>query len=224
MQWIDRFDLFLFDFDGLLVDTESLHYQAYVNMCAKNGEILDWDFSTFLSIAHKNGNALKEAIYGTFPDLQQKDWKDLYEEKKQYYMELLQHGKVELMPGVYSLLEELEKKNKKRCVVTNSTLPQTNGMKVQHKILRTIPHWITREDYIEPKPHPECYLRAIDLYGEKGDRIIGFEDSLRGIKALLKTPAKPVLVCPPHYPLLETSLDAMVQYFPALDEIPETNW
>ena len=29
MKWVDRFDLFLFDLDGLLVDTESFHYKAY---------------------------------------------------------------------------------------------------------------------------------------------------------------------------------------------------
>ena len=32
MRWISEYQLFLFDLDGLLVNTEELHYQAYKNM------------------------------------------------------------------------------------------------------------------------------------------------------------------------------------------------
>ena len=49
MQWIHDFQLFLFDFDGLLVDTEHLHYQAYVNMLSKHGYKLELNFGNFLS-------------------------------------------------------------------------------------------------------------------------------------------------------------------------------
>lgn len=221
MQWIDYFDLFLFDCDGLLVNSEPLHYQAYRNMCEKRGLVLPWDFSTFLSIAHKDGTALQEAVTAEFlqKGIEIPEWKILYREKKEQYQSLLDHGKISLMPGVHLLLSILEKKKKKRCVVTHSPLVQIEAIRSQHEILQTIPHWITREDYAQPKPDPECYLRAISLFGEKGDHIIGFEDSLRGVKALLGTPAQPVLICPAHYPLLEASLSSPVVYAPSFDEL-----
>ena len=65
-------------------------------------------------------------------------------------------------------------------------------------ILRTIAHWITRADYTHPKPSPEGYLKAIALYGLPEDRVIGFEDTFKGFKALAATKAYPILICPAH--------------------------
>lgn len=218
MNWIHKFQLFLFDFDGLLVNTEHVHYQAYINMLAAHGCMLDWDFSTFCSLAHLNAEALKQQIYAQFPDLDP-DWGRLYGEKKRIYFDLISSGKVELMPGVKPLLQALNKAQIVRCVVTNSLFEQIERLRAQHPVLQTIPHWITREDYEKPKPDPECYLRAIQLYGKKGGRVIGFEDSIRGVRALEQTPAQAVLICPSHHPLLEMGLSKETLHFESLADI-----
>jgi HAD superfamily hydrolase (TIGR01509 family) len=218
MDWIQHFQLFLFDFDGLLVNTEHLQHQAYVNMLEKRGHHLDWSLPQYCSVAHLNATALREALYVKFPDLDP-NWQMLYEEKKQMYQELLGSGKVELMPGVLRLLEKLAKVGIQRCVATHSRFEQIQAIRAQLPILQTIPHWITREDYGEPKPHPECYLRAIQLWGKPGDRIVGFEDSIRGLHALQKTPALPILVCPSHNPVLEVVAEGAI-HFETFEAIP----
>ena len=212
MQWISNFQLFLFDFDGLLVDTERLHYQAYINMMRKRGYSLDWSFRYYCSIAHADATAIKNALYAKFPDLDP-NWTLLYEEKKEEYLELLASGKVELMPGVESLLCLLEEKKIQRAVVTHSFLAQTLLIRSHLPILDSIPNWVTREDYDKPKPNAECYLKAIGRYGKSGDRIIGFEDSVRGLQALKGTPALPILICPSDHPLLSGALDGGALHF-----------
>ncbi len=216
MDWIHRFQLFLFDFDGLLVSTEHIHYQAYMNMLAKHGCNARWGFSKFCSLAHLNADALREAIYLEFPKLDP-NWALLYEEKKEIYTDLIASGKIELMPGAEALLFALEKAGISRCVVTNSPLGQIQLIRSSNAALQTIPHFITRENYEKPKPDPECYLLAIRLHGKKGDRIIGFEDSARGFEALKKTPALPVLVCQETHPLLDLSSGAY--HFESLEDI-----
>jgi beta-phosphoglucomutase len=218
--WIKKFQLFLFDFDGLLVNTEHLHFQAYSNLLANRGFQLDWTFAQYLELAHLNASAIREALYIQFPGLP--DWKQLYEEKKQIYAALLSSGKVELMPGVEALLRALAEAQIRRCVVTHSSLPLTQLIRAHHPVLRTIPFWITREDYDKPKPDPECYLRAIQLHGRPGDRIIGFEDSVRGLRALQNTPALPVLICPAHHPLLEMTAEG-IRHFESLEEITDNS-
>lgn len=220
MRWIRDFQLFLFDFDGLLVDTEGLHYQAYVNMMARRGYRLEWSFARYNEMAHLNATAIKEGLYAEFPDLEP-NWDLLYAEKKQAYFDLLATGQIRLMPGVERLLRALEKEKIRRCVVTHSVLEQTLLIRKWLPVLNTIPKWVTREDYDQPKPHPECYLRAIQLYGQPGDQIIGFEDSIRGLQALQGTSALPVLVCPSHHPLLEMALQGNAIYFESLDQIPD---
>ncbi len=218
LDWVSHFQLFLFDFDGLLVNTERLHYQAYMNMLSRHGYSCEWDFGKFCSLAHLNSEALREQIYLDFPDLDP-NWQAVYAEKKECYKELLAQGKVELMKGVEPLLQELSQREIRRAVVTNSPLEQIQIIKKGLPLLQTIPHWITREDYLRPKPDPECYLRAIELYGKRGDRIVGFEDSLRGLKALMGTPALAVLISPLDHPLIDGNLPAGVLHFESLEVV-----
>lgn len=225
IQWINDYQLFLFDFDGLLVNTEHIHFQAYTNTLAYRGYKLDWTFGMFCQAAHLESTGLRDMIYAQFPKLQEQEprWEVIYEEKKKIYLDLIATGKVELMPGVESLLSALHQAKIRRCVVTNSLKDQTDCIKGKLSILKTIDHWVTREEYGKSKPSPECYLRAIELYGQKGDRIIGFEDSIRGLKALLGTSAQPVLICPNHHPQLETIIEPSVVHYEFLDQIPNTH-
>ena len=80
------FNFFLFDFDGLLVNTEPLHYQAYINALAKRGHSVNLSFSNFCELAHYNSSAWREALYAAIPDLEP-NWAILYEEKKGAYLE-----------------------------------------------------------------------------------------------------------------------------------------
>jgi HAD superfamily hydrolase (TIGR01509 family) len=196
MHWIHNYQLFLFDFDGLLVNTEELHFQAYKQMCANRGFILNWDFPRYCTAAHYSHEGLRDQIYAEFPDLYalEPNWDVLYAEKKEAIVDLIRHGAVHLMPGGEKLLLLLRDANIKRCVVTHSPKALVNDIRKQNPILNSIPFWITREDYTHPKPDPESYLLAIERYAQPNDRIIGFEDTPRGLKALMGTSAKPVLV------------------------------
>jgi HAD superfamily hydrolase (TIGR01509 family) len=226
MKWILQYQLFLFDFDGLLVDTERLHYQAYINMCAQRGFKLNWSFHRYSAAAHHKSTDLRDQIYAEFPELYaiEPDWQVLYEEKKRQFLDLIENGAVPLMPGATELLLALQEAGIKRCVVTHSATSLIQRIRKQNPILDTIPYWITREDYTHAKPHPECYQFAIAKLSEPHDHIIGFEDSPRGLHALLETKVKPILVCPPDSPYLEKLLlYPHVSYYPSLDAIQEEN-
>ncbi len=205
MDWINKFDLFLFDFDGLLVDTEGLHFEAYQRLCARYGCNLPWTLDQFFNIAHTSALGIRNEIERLFPQMfGGRSWDALYSEKKSIYQELLQSGNLSLLPGVQPLLEKLAARGKKRCVVTNSTLPQIELVKTHIPVLQTIPYWFTRESYANPKPAPDGYLKALQELKGPQDRVIGFEDSLRGLKSLQQAGVEnTVLICMPTHPQLE---------------------
>lgn len=216
MQWIEQFDLFLFDFDGLLVNTEELHFKAYQEMCRRYGFDLSWTINQFFEAAHFDSAGLKTAIYTRFPDLLKKEprWEVLYAEKKKIYEELLQKGTLTLMPGVEDVLKKLAFQNKKRCVVTNSARVQIELIKMQINVLNTIPHWFTREDYKLAKPAPDGYLTALAELKTEGDRVIGFEDSSRGFQSLKEAGvANRVLICPLDHPQLRGDVAELKQSY-----------
>jgi HAD superfamily hydrolase (TIGR01509 family) len=216
MNWSEQFNFFLFDFDGLLVNTEELHFKAYIEMCKRRGYLLEWSLSDFFSHAHFHASGLKEAIYAEFPALyvEEPRWDVLYMEKKIIYQQLLEEGSLQLMPGVESFLEELAQLNLKRCVVTNSPKIQVDEIKKHLPVLNSIPVWITRECYKKPKPDPDGYQTALKLLGKKGDKTIGFEDSMRGLCALLAAGVdKAVLICPSDHPQRQGEIPKDVDCF-----------
>jgi len=222
MNWISKFQLFLFDFDGLLVNTEALHFEAYQTLCARHGFKLNWDFSTYCGAAHFDATSLREALYAHLPGLYAKQpvWEELYAEKKEIYMELLRQGRLQLMPGVERLLRALQEVGIKRCVVTHSPQEQVDYIRQMIPTLNLIPHWVTREDYLHPKPAPDGYEIAIERFAARGDEMIGFEDSLRGLQALKSTrKTLAVLISSFLHPLF----DAKTPHFSSFSSIPD-NW
>jgi beta-phosphoglucomutase len=183
---LQSIQIVLLDFDGLLVNTEQLHFAAYQRMCSHRGFTLAWSFKEFCDVAHQSATGLKEKIYTDLPALfaQEPNWQILYAEKKAHYLDLLREGSVCLMPGVGRFLSFLEQKKIKRAVVTNSPSEQILQIKAMLPLLSTIPLWITREQYKNPKPSADGYLRALAELSEPGDQVIGFEDTLRGFLAL----------------------------------------
>jgi beta-phosphoglucomutase len=220
MSWLAPFSLFVFDFDGLLVNTEDLHFAAYIEMCRRHGHDLTWDFKRFCKAAHYSSSGLREGIYEEFPDLKtaEPDWMVLYAEKKAIYQDFIEQGKVELLPGVASLLIRLEEQGIGRCVATNSTRKQVETIKKHLPLLQTIPHWTTREDYVLGKPEPDAYLTALKAFDQELVPI-GFEDSLRGIRALQGAGIKPVLVCSGDHPQMDEPLLQGVLHFSSLEGV-----
>jgi beta-phosphoglucomutase len=197
MDWIDSFDLFLFDFDGLLVRTEHLHFRAYQNALFARGLQLPWNMHEYGQRAYFSATALRKGIMELFPAEfdSDKTWGEFYLDKQKEFMRLVEEGHVELMPGVAQLLKELKRLQKTLCVVTHSNLQMIQKVRLQLPLLDLIPHWITREDYKAPKPASDGYNLAMERYLKLGARAIGFEDSIKGLNALIGSRAKPVLIC-----------------------------
>ncbi len=220
-EWIKNFDLFLFDFDGLLVNTENLHFLAYKTMSQKYQIKLNWDFLTYCKYAHSDKPLLKEEIYKKYIAIYNKepDWPSLYKETKEIYLNLLGGSNLSFMPGAEDLLLSLIENNKKVCVVTNSSKCQIDKIKEKLKVLSLIENWITRDDGVDPKPSPEGYLLAKEKLYKENDKIIGFEDTIKGLKALSFLDATKVLVCDPKHPQLKNFKGDNYFYYESLENV-----
>ena len=195
MGWLDEYDLYLFDMDGLLVDTEPLHFEAYKLTLKNKGYILDWTLSQYLSFAHRSSTALKEEITKQFPKiLKDASWEDIYRSKQKIYSDLALKRDVTMMEGAKEILARVKRQNKISCVVTNSPSDHVKILIQKSDDLKLIDQWIVREDYKRAKPDPSCYLLAIEKFGAN-KKCIGFEDSKKGVMALCQTPAQPVWIC-----------------------------
>ncbi|MGM0439493.1 MAG: HAD family hydrolase [Chlamydiota bacterium] len=223
MDYIDKYQLFLLDFDGLLVNTEELHYKAYQQLLANHDYKLPWSFAQYCHIAHYHSDLIRDKIYAEYPALEEEypRWSTLYTEKKQIYSGLVDEGAITLMPGVAEFLGVLKEKNVQHCVVTHS--PKEHIEKIRHQIplLNTIPHWFTREDYGRPKPAPDCCLSAMDFFGVDPQDTVGLDDTPRGIQALLNADVQPIWVTAIDYPDAQDYLRQGVLYYHSLPDLME---
>ncbi len=195
-DWTNRFEVFLFDFDGLLVDTEKLHFESFCTLCSEENYHIPWNFETYCQIAHLNEKALREHTWALFPQLKEKFpvWGDFYGRKKKIYLNLLSSAPLECFPGVPEFLTHLSRLQKKMAVATNSSLSSILKAQGRLPVLELIPVWITREDYEHPKPFPDPYLKALEVLSAGGAPAVGFEDTTRGITSLKRAGVQAVLV------------------------------
>lgn len=219
---IHDYELILLDFDGLLVDTERYHFAAYSELCRKRGFELTWDFSHFCVEAHGKAGGVWDGLAREFPQIfiDEPRKEVLYDEKKQIYIDILKNSELEFMEGAAEFLEMINAMGKKHAVVTNSPRAHIDVIKESLPLLKTIPLWVTREDYAQPKPSPEGYLKAMATLGE--GRAIGFEDTLKGLKALLAAGVDGVLVCPADHKHVPEGVSLGARHFTSLQYFTAT--
>ncbi len=188
-------DLFLFDLDGLLVDTEQLHWTAYQAMCQLFGCTMDWDYPTYLRVAGGSADGIQQRLRREMPQLFiGRTWEDLYAIKKEKFLELLASSSIPLMPGVEQCLSDLVRLGKPMVVVTHSPQIVVERVQGSHRIFDCMAQWISREMYKAPKPAPDGYATACSRMNIAPERAVGFEDTIRGIDALLAAGVVPILV------------------------------
>ena len=191
-------ELYLLDLDGLLIDTEKLHYQAYREMCRHHGGHLPWSFEQYAAVS-QSAQSLEIAILTAVPQLQRGglSWYQLYQHKQDIVRSLIARGNIGWMPGAENLLRWLDTHGAVRCVVTNSSQLLVPLLQDQCPLLKTIPKWFTREMYLESKPAPDGYLTALRWHGIDPKGALGFEDSLKGMRSLCAAKVEGVWVQEP---------------------------
>jgi HAD superfamily hydrolase (TIGR01509 family) len=193
----DNFDLFLFDLDGTLINSEDIHHNAYNNAFSFFNLNVSLSFEDYCKYSHINDKSMEQFLLSITNEI---TYDQFYLKKKKFYIELINND-VQLLDGVEDFLNILFSKNKKTCIVTNTNKESLDCIIKKLPILSKINYFITKDDYINKKPDPECYLMALNLFKECKNPI-GFEDSYKGYISLKKSNITSVFVNNTNYPLL----------------------
>ena len=163
----------LFDFDGVVVDTEP----QYTLFWDEKGKKYHPEIPNFGH--HIKGQTLIQ-IYKQFfrePEgLQDEITRQLLD------YELTMH--FEYIDGVVDFMKELREKGVKLAIVTSSNDAKMANAYREHPELKTMVDFIVTADRVtHSKPHPECFLLGAEMLGVERDNCIVFEDSFHGIEA-----------------------------------------
>ena len=163
----------LFDFDGVVVDTEPQYTLFWDEKGKKyHPEIPDFGH-------HIKGQTLIQIYKQYFrqPEgLQDEITRQLLD------YELTMH--FEYIDGVVDFMKELREKGVKLAIVTSSNDAKMANAYREHPELKSMVDYIVTADRVtHSKPHPECFLLGAEMLGVEKDDCIVFEDSFHGIEA-----------------------------------------
>lgn len=178
----------LFDNDGVLVHTEPFYYKA--NLIALE-EFFDvtLTFEEYMKIMANGTTVWQKALDKGFS---LDDIETARNKRNSYYQNFLQTKNI-LIDGVKETLKELSKDYKMGIVTTSRRV----DFEIIHKnlgITDFMEFVLCEEDYNYAKPHPEPYLKGLELFGAKKEETIVVEDSQRGLTSAFKAGIECVIV------------------------------
>lgn len=163
----------LFDFDGVLMDTETQYSRFWDETGRKFVNI-----EGFGSII--KGQTLVQIFGKHFAGHSQEELRAIEDAINDYERNMV----YDFITGAREFLAELKKAGVPTAIVTSSNNMKMAQVYKAHPDLHTLVDAIlTSEDFSKSKPDPECFLKGMERLGGTPDTTVVFEDSIHGITA-----------------------------------------
>jgi len=203
----------VFDLDGVIVDSEALHYAAYMAVLQSFGVQVTADEYAAHWTATGRGPEYAVQTYALPVDAH-----TLRALKDPVYHDILRQ-RAALMPGATAALVRLQP-HAALAIATNSNRQDVAFVLDHFNLRQFFTTVVTREDYAEAKPSPDAYLTAATRVGAAPGACVVVEDSYRGILAAHRAGAVVVAIPNPFTRGSDFSLAAEVLH--SLDELTAT--
>jgi HAD superfamily hydrolase (TIGR01509 family) len=179
----------IFDFDGVIADSEPLQYEAYSRVLRAFGVAVTREEYSREWIAAGRGPeyAVDRFRLPLTPE-------EVKRRKEPIYHELLR-ARVTLMPGAREALQRLAP-HFPLALATNSGEADTCFVLDRFELRGYFTALVTRERYREPKPAPDAFLAAAAALGRDPRRCVVIEDAYKGIVSAARAGCASIAV--PH--------------------------
>ena len=172
---------FIFDLDGVIVDTAKYHYLAWQKIANE----LNIDFT------HEHNELLKGVSrvrsldiileLGKVSASQEDKNRWLVQKNEEYLSYLVDMDENEILPGVFPVLKFLKEKDQP--IALGSASKNARPILQKTGVLSYFDAIVDGNDVTNAKPDPEVFLIAAQLLGTKPKDAFVFEDSVAGVQA-----------------------------------------
>ena len=204
----------LWDMDGVISDSYSLHFAAWREVFAKRSiELTKRDFT------HLFG-ARNDLIIGsvTGRELPERDVRSLVQEKEEAFRHKAT-GRIKPLPGVVRLLNTLRKGNFRLGLVSSAPRENIDLTLSELELAGTFNCIVSGHEVSEGKPSPQIYLLAAERLQATANDCVVIEDSPLGVKAAKSAGMKCLAVINSHHRENLREADAVVDSLENVDLI-----
>jgi len=172
---------FIFDLDGVIVDTAKYHYLAWQKIASRLG----------IDFTHEHNELLKGVSrvrsldiilgLGTVEAAQEDKDKWLVEKNEDYLGYIINMNADEILPDVERILHYLKDNGQK--IALGSASKNARPILEKVGILHFFDAIVDGNDVTNAKPDPEVFLRAAQMLGIAPNESVVFEDAVAGVQA-----------------------------------------
>jgi beta-phosphoglucomutase len=199
----------IFDFDGILVDSEPAHETAFRFACEGVGQTFTHeeylshlvgfdDRDTFRAVEKLRGVRFSEVELGSLNAL-----------KPRGFERAVKEGRVPPFPGSFELLRAAREAGP-IAICSGATRFEIDLVLGHYGLLGLVPIIVSADDVPTSKPSPAPYLLTVQRLGTTPSRCVTMEDTAHGIEAARSAGVKVVGVCHTLPPARLTHADLVV--------------
>jgi HAD superfamily hydrolase (TIGR01509 family) len=167
----------LFDLDGTIAETDSLHLPTWVDALQPYGVEVDEEFYR----DRISGRNTAEIVRELLPDLTDEQGRSIGDAKEASFRK--RASELEPLPGLVDFIERGRERGMKIALVTNAPEENVEAILLALK-LRDLFDVVVLADEVEAvKPDPAPYGAALEKTGIQAERALAFEDSVSGISS-----------------------------------------
>lgn len=175
----NRFRAVIFDMDGVLVDSEPVHFESTVRVMAKfDLPFTDADNRRFIGSTDRVMFNTLIAQHSLTDPIE-----NLIEMRKAIYLELIQNGTLVWREGIRDLVAELAERQHTLAVASSGLKRIIEYTLKRGEIRHHFGAVVSADDIPAPKPSPEIYLEAAKLIGVDPALCAAIEDTDVGVRA-----------------------------------------
>lgn len=176
----------IFDFDGLIVDTETAITLAWEEVHAEDGRTADR--AVLHSVVGHEGVAVD--LWQAYPLEQDRAGLEARFQK----LARKRCEEAPVLPGVVELMEAAKAAGLRLAVASNSSHRHVDGHLKARGLWARFDVVVCRDDVARGKPAPDPYLLALEKLGLAAEDVVAFEDSVPGHEAAAAAGLRVVVV------------------------------
>ena len=172
---------FIFDLDGVIVDTAKYHFQAWKKIADQLGIEFTLEHNELLKGVSRVRSLDIILGLGNVEASQEDKDKWLIQKNEEYLTYLVDMDENEILPGVFLILKYL--KEKQQPIALGSASKNARPILEKTGIISYFDAIVDGNDVSNAKPDPEVFLIAAKKLGMSPEQSIVFEDSIAGVQA-----------------------------------------
>ena len=186
---LQRPEAVLFDFDGILVDSEPMHYRAFTEVLDPLGMGFPWKEYVEIYMGFDDRDAFREAFRGKGIDLDDANLAKLVAAKSRAFQDGIRNG-VTSYPGAVPLIESLHAAGRPLALCSGALRSDIAPILAELGVAHCFNVIVSADDVRRSKPDPESYALAFARLSERyatlltgPEKSVAVEDTPAGIRS-----------------------------------------